>query len=379
MAKGLEGVVIGESKVCHIDGEAGELVYAGYEIEDLARNTTFEEVIHLLWNGELPTRSELDDLRSKLGAERALDDAMLDLLRSLPRDGDPMAALRTAVSALAMWDGESEASERDDVEAFHRKAIRVTAKMPTLVAAFDRIRKGKDPVAPKDGLDTAANFLYMLNGEEANETRVKTMDAALVLHAEHGMNASTFSARVTAATLADYYSAITSAIGTLKGPAHGGANARVMNQLREIEESGKEPAEWVKEALDRKERIMGFGHRVYRAVDPRATVLRELADKIMAESGETKWLDLSDKVRDTMDREMKERDKPIYPNVDFFSASVYTTLGIEQDLFTTIFAMSRVSGWTAHLMEQYADNRLIRPRSEYTGPTGKKVEPIDQR
>jgi citrate synthase len=373
---GLEGIVVAQTKLSAINGEEGELIYVGYEIDDLARNTTFEEVVHLLWEGRLPNREELDGLRRSLAAERALSSEILDLLRACPRDANPMAVLRTAVSALSHYDPEADDNGE---EANRRKAMKMTAQMPTLIAAFDRIRHGKEPMAPREGLDTAANFLYMLNGEEADDLRIRTMDAALVLHAEHGMNASTFSARVTAATLADMYSSVVSAIGTLKGASHGGANARVMQMLRQIESSGKEPAEWVRGALERKERIMGFGHRVYKALDPRASVLRELADEIMAGAGETKWLDLSDQVRDTMDREMEAAGKKIYANVDFFSASVYTTLGIADDLFTPIFAMSRVSGWTAHLFEQYANNRLIRPKAEYVGPRGQKVEPIENR
>ena len=373
---GLEGVVIAQTGLSAIDGEKGELIYAGYDIDDLARNTTFEEVAFLLWNGRLPTADELRDLEARLSAERTLSEPILSLLRGFPADSDAMAALRTAVSALALYDPEANDNSE---EANRRKAIRLTAKMPTIVAAFDRLRKGREPVSPRDGLATASNFLYMLTGAEADELRVRTFDAALTLHAEHGMNASTFSARVTAATLSDLYSAITSAIGTLKGPLHGGANTRVMETLEKIDSSGQDPALWVKEALERKERVMGFGHRVYKAVDPRATVLRELADSIMQGKEDTRWLDLSDQVRGAMASEMEARGKKIYPNVDFFSASVYTTLGIDKDLFTPIFAMSRVTGWTAHLFEQYANNRLIRPKADYTGPRGLRVSPIAER
>jgi citrate synthase len=376
MSKGLEGVVVAQTRLSRIDGEAGELIYGGYDIDDLARNATFEEVCYLLWNGALPDRGQLAGLEAQLAAERPLSDGMLELLRRFPADADPMASLRTATSALGMFD--PRANDNTDAEN-RRKAVLLTAKVPTIVAAVDRLRKGLEPVAPKQGLGTAANFLYMLNGEEANETRVRTFDVGLVLHAEHGMNASTFSARVTAGTLADIYSAVTSAVGTLKGPSHGGANVEVMNMLREIDGSAADPAEWIRSALDSRRRIMGFGHRVYRAVDPRATVLRELADQIMREAGETKWLDLSDHIRVVMAEEMERRGKKIYPNVDFFSASVYTTLGIATDLFTTIFAMARVPGWTAHLLEQYADNRLIRPSQEYLGPRDLKVPPIDAR
>jgi len=373
---GLEGVVVGQTHLSAINGERGELIYVGYDIDDLARNTTFEEVAFLLWNLRLPNREELDEIQRQLAAERSIDSAMLDLLRSFPAGCDAMAALRTAVSALALHD--PEANDNDDA-ANRRKAIRLTAKMPTIIAAFDRIRKGKEPVEPRAGFSTAASFLYMLTGEEADDLRVRTLDAALVLHAEHGMNASTFAARVTAGTLSDLHSAVVSAIGTLKGAAHGGANMRVMEMLAEIDESGVEAGEWVTSALERKERVMGFGHRVYKATDPRATVLRELADEIMKGREETRWLDLSDRVREVMNSEMEKRGKKIYPNVDFFSASVYTTLGIEMDLFTPIFAMSRVTGWTAHLFEQYANNRLIRPKAEYVGPRGLRVDPIEQR
>jgi citrate synthase len=373
---GLEGVVVAQTGLSAIDGEKGELIYAGYDIDDLARNTTFEEVTYLLWNGRLPNREELQELNQQLVAERALPAEILNMLQGFPRDSEAMAALRTAVSALALHD--PEADDNSD-EANRRKAIRLTATMPTIVAAFDRIRKGASPVAPRADLSTAANFLFMLNGEEADELRVRTFDAALTLHAEHGMNASTFAARVTAATLSDIYSAVTSAIGTLKGPLHGGANTRVMETLEKIESSGQDPESWVRDALGRKERVMGFGHRVYKAVDPRATVLRELADAIMQGKGETRWLDLSDRVRAAMGKEMEARGKKIYPNVDFFSASVYTTLGIDTDLFTPIFAMSRITGWTAHLFEQYANNRLIRPKAEYTGPRGLRVTPLEAR
>ena len=375
-SKGLEGVSVGQTRLSWIDGEKGELIYAGYDIDDLARNTTFEEVCYLLWNGELPNREQLTELKGQLAAERALSGKMLEMVRRFPKDADPMAALRTAVSALGMYD----ASADDNSEAeLRRKAVLLTARTPTLVAAYHRARNGKEPVAPRPDLGEAANFLYMLNDEVPNDTRCRTMDAALVLHAEHGMNASTFAARVTAGTLSDIYSCIASAIGTLKGPSHGGANVEVMDMLREIGESGADPAEWVRSALDEKRRIMGFGHRVYKATDPRATVLRELADRIMAEAGETRWLDLSDRIRAVMAEEMEKRGKKIYPNVDFFSASVYTTLGIPMDLFTCVFAMARMPGWTAHLLEQYANNRLIRPTSDYVGPRGLQVKPLDQR
>jgi citrate synthase len=375
-AKGLEGVVVAQSRLSDINGEVGELIYAGYDIDDLARNTTFEEVCYLLWNGHLPNREQLEEIKGHLQRHMALRPEVLDMLRAYPKDADPMAAVRTAISALGMFDADA-----DDIsaESVREKAVVLTAQTPTIVASYDRIRRGLEPLPPREGLSFAGNFLYMLNGEEANDTRCRTMDVALVLHAEHGMNASTFAARVTAGTLSDVYSAITSAIGTLKGPSHGGANVEVMNMLREIDESGEDPGEWVRGALGSGKKIMGFGHRVYKATDPRATVLRELADKIMAEAGETRWLDLSDRIRAVMAEEMEKKGKKIYPNVDFFSASVYTTLGIGMDLFTAVFALARMPGWTAHLMEQYADNRLIRPGSDYLGPRGLKVTPLDER
>jgi len=372
---GLEGVIVGQSRLSYIDGDQGELIYGGYDIDDLARNTTFEEVCYLLWNGKLPNRGELEGLRRELETARQVDRRLLDIVRQFPHDADPMAALRTAVSAMALLD--PEANDNSEPEN-RRKAMLITAQMPVLITAYDRIRGGKDPVEPKSGLDTAANFLYMLNGEEADEARVRAMDTALVLHAEHGMNASTFAARVTAGTLADIYSAVVSAIGTLKGASHGGANVEVMRQLREIMESGTEPRQYVQDTLAAGKRMMGFGHRVYKATDPRATVLRELADKIM-QGSEAEYLKLSDQVRAAMAEAMEAKGKKIYPNVDFFSASVYTTLGIAEDQFTAIFAMARVPGWTAHLFEQYANNRLIRPEAEYIGPRGLKVQPIEQR
>ncbi|HEX7119451.1 MAG TPA: citrate synthase [Longimicrobiales bacterium] len=374
-SRGLEGVVVAESRLSKIYGEQGRLIYSGYEIEDLAENTGFEEVCHLLWYGELPNRSQLDTLRGQLAAERVVHPDLIQLLRMLPSDTHPMAALRTAASALASYDPEAEDMSH---EANLRKAIRITAKLPTLTAAFDRLRNGKEPVEPKPELSHAANFLYMLHGEEPGELETRIIDTALILHAEHGMNASTFSARVTVATLSDMHSGITSAIGTLKGPLHGGANERVMRMLQEIGEP-ESVERWIKGALDRKERIMGFGHRVYRALDPRAPILKKLAEELAGRGGNTKWLEISERIQAVMAEEMERRGKKIYPNVDFFSASVYYTLGIPMDLFTNVFACARAAGWTAHIIEQYKDNRLIRPKAEYVGPEGLRVRPIDER
>jgi len=373
--RGLEGVVVAQSTISKVFGEEGRLVYRGYEIEDLAENASFEEVCHLLWHGELPDGAALDELRSALVAERALPSQVIDILRALPASTHPMAALRTAVSALAGFDEEADDLSR---ESNLRKAIRLTARMPTITAAFDRIRSGRDPIDPRSDLDHAANFLYMLTGTEPDDLSSRIMDAALTLHAEHGMNASTFSARVTVATLSDTYSGVTSAIGTLKGPLHGGANEGVMRMLEAIGEPER-AADWVRGALDRGERIMGFGHRIYRTLDPRAPILKRLATKLSERVANTRWLAISEVVQDTMREEMDRRGKKIYPNVDFFSASVYYTLGFPTDTFTNIFACARVSGWTAHIMEQLENNRLIRPRGEYVGEFGKKVVAIAQR
>lgn len=379
-SKGLEGVVVANTGLSKIYGEEGRLLYRGYEIDDLAANVTFEEVCHLLWFDTLPTRKQLDELHAQFVRAAPVHPAVIDLLRLLPPGTHPMAALRTAASALASFDDEAEDMSP---EANQRKAIRLVAKMPTLTAAIERLRKGKDPIAPRDDLGLAANFLYMLSGEVPDELSERIMDVAFTLHAEHGMNASTFSARVTVATLSDMHSGVVSAIGTLKGPLHGGANEQVMAMLKQIgEPENAEP--WVLGALERKERIMGFGHRVYKALDPRAPILKRLAEELAASKGgagnsTTKWLEISERIQKVMAVEMEKRGRAIYPNVDFFSASVYYTLGIPADLFTNIFACARTSGWTAHIIEQYQDNRLIRPKAQYVGPEGVKVTPIDQR
>jgi citrate synthase len=296
---------------------------------------------------------------------------IIDLLRQTPDDANPMAALRTAVSALALFDNEA-----DDMsfEANYRKSIRLQARVPTIIAAFDRLRKGEEPVAPRKEKSLAFEFLYMLNGEEPGAAAERTFDVCLVLHAEHGLNASTFTGRVIGSTLSDLYSAITGAIGALKGPLHGGANQEVMKMLLELDQSGRDPGGYVEDKLARKERIMGFGHRVYKTLDPRAAILREMVEELSDETGSRKWYEIGSTIMKKM-----ESEKKLYPNVDFFSASVYYMLGIDIDLYTPIFALSRTSGWTAHLLEQWVDNRLIRPRSEYVGPKDKAVRPLAQR
>ena len=370
-ARGLEGVIALETELSFIDGQKGELIYAGYDIRELAGHVSFEETAFLLWQGRLPRRRELDELMLQLQAERVLPPMVLDVLGSTPEDANPMGALRTSVSALAHFDAEADVSSP---EANYRKALRLTARMPSIIATFDRLRKGKEPVAPMRTGSTAYDFLYQLNGEPPGEAAEKTFDVCLVLHAEHGLNASTFAARVIGATMSDMYSAVSGAIGALKGPLHGGANIEVMKTLLQLEASGMSPRDFVLDKLRRKERIMGFGHRVYKTLDPRAAILREMVEELSEERGSRQWYDMSVEIMETM-----EKEKGLYPNVDFFSASVYYMLGIDIDLYTPIFAMSRITGWTAHLLEQWKDNRLIRPRARYTGPRDLRVTPLDRR
>jgi len=374
--KGLEDVIAGESSICDVDGKNGKLIYRGYDIHDLAENTTFEEVVYLLWNGGLPTISQLNALQADLDAARVLPEAALDLLRRFPKTATAMDALRTATSLLALYDPD-EADE--SMEANKRKALRLTAQMGTLVAALDRLRKGEEPVAPKPGLSTAGNFLYQLTGTEPGATETHALDVALVLHADHELNASTFAARVTVATLTDMYSAVTSAVGTLAGPLHGGANVNVMHLLEQIGTPDR-AEEIVTQMLAEGKKIPGIGHRVYRALDPRAVSLREMSRQLAESSGDAKWYEISEKVQEAADKALAAKGKTtLKANVDFFSASVYHMLGIPDDLFTPVFAISRVAGWTAHILEQLGDNRLIRPRAIYTGPRDLTVKPIRER
>jgi citrate synthase len=374
-ARGLEGVIVAETRLSRIDGDAGRLIYGGYEIEDLAENATFEEVCHLLFHGALPDARSHAAFRARLGADRAVPPDVLELIRLAPPHAHPMAVLRTAVSALAFHDPDAEDHGRD---ANLRKGVRLTAQLVTLTAAIGRVRAGQEPLEARADLSHAADFLRMLTGREPDALEERIMDAALTLHAEHGMNASTFAARVTIATLSDMHSAVTSAIGTLKGPLHGGANEQVMKMMLRIE-TPDQAAEWVREALARGEKIMGFGHRVYRALDPRAPILKRLAQQLADQRGEARWLEIAERIETTMGEEMARRGKKIYPNVDFFSAAVYYTLGIPLDLFTCIFACARTPGWAAHVIEQLADNRLIRPRSTYAGPESLRVAPLEAR
>ena len=374
--RGLDGVIIDTSQICSIDGVKGELIYRGYDIRELADKASFEEVIYLLWNGELPTKGELEAFQTSLKPFFEVPRPVLELLRHFPADSSPMHALRTAVSSLAASDPESEGVEHDNI---YRIGLKLTAQVITLTAALERLREGKEPVEPHPDLGLAANFLYMTSGEEPTAAAVRVMDVALVLHAEHGSNASTFVARATASTLTDMYSAITAAIGSLKGPLHGGANTAVMNMLEEI--GSVEAVEgYISAKLgEPKARIPGFGHRVYRVLDPRAAILEGVSEKLAEESGDSKWFEMSQEMERVMDREMEGRGKQVKPNVDFFSASVYRMLGFPGDMYTPIFTAARVPGWTAHLLEQYDDNRLMRPKLSYEGPKGKTFTPIESR
>jgi citrate synthase len=367
---GLEDVIAANSAISDIIGPQGKLTYRGIDIHDLARHSSFEETTYLLWFGALPTREALSDFSAQLASHRALPQPVLTLMKDFPRNATPMDALRTALSALAFYDPQAHDASHDANVA---KAMRVTAQTATIVAAFEQIRRGREPVEPDADGSHAENFLRMLFGAEPDPLYVRAMDLALILHADHELNASTFAARVTAATLADMYSAIVSAIGALAGPLHGGANEQVMKMLQKIGEPGRVEA-YVTERLAAHQKISGFGHRVYRTEDPRATHLREMSRQLGEHVGNLRWYEISRRVE-----EVVMEQKHLYANVDFYSASCYFTMGIPIDMFTPVFAVSRVSGWTAHVLEQYADNRLIRPRAEYIGDKDVPYLPIDRR
>ncbi|PAU95715.1 citrate synthase [Aliifodinibius salipaludis] len=369
--KGLAGIVAFSSTKSFIDGEKGELIYAGYDIDTLAENASFEEVCFLLWNDRLPNQEELDGLNTKLQNNRELPEPVLNYIKSTSKNAEPMAVLRTAVSMLGDF---HEVQTDDDKEFRLNQAISITAKIPTVIAAFDRARNGKNIVAPLDEKSTAYNFLYMLNDEEPGEKAEQTMNLCLILHAEHGMNASTFTNRAICSTESDMYSSVTGAIGALKGPLHGGANQQVMNMLMDIEEKDADPVEYVHGRLERKEKIMGFGHRVYKTMDPRARILRGMSKELSEETGHENLYEWSEAILKTM-----KDEKDIDPNVDFFSATVYYSMGIKPDLYTCIFAMSRVSGWTGHYIEQAENNRLVRPRAMYVGEKNKDWVPVENR
>jgi citrate synthase len=367
---GLRGVVAASSSIGDVNGEKGELIYQGINIHDLANNSTFEEVVFLLWNGRLPKRDELDELKGNISANYELHPAVLELMRRFPKDAEPMNSLRTAVSALAFYDRRARDTSR---EASIATATRLTAQFPVIVAARDRLRNGKEPIDPKPELNIATNFLYMLKGEMPSAEDAHVLDVALILQADHELNASTFTARVVAGTLADMYAAVTAAIGALSGPLHGGANTNVMKMLLEIGDV-ENTEQYVKDALAAKRKLMGFGHAVYKTEDPRATNFRRFSKELAERSGNSKWYEMSLKIEETI-----KREKGLYPNVDFFSASTFYMMGIPLDLYTPIFAVSRISGWTGHILEQYANNKLIRPRAEYVGPRDVPYVPIDER
>ena len=367
--KGLEGVVAAQTRISDVDGQQGRLWYAGYDIADLAAHASFEETIHLLHHLELPTAAQLSETVAMLQAESTLDPLLVDLVGSLAERTGPMTTLRTAVSAAAALDPDDEEPE----EANLRKAYRLMAKTPQIIATYQRLRTGGDVIEPRDDLGLAANFLYALTGKQPDPQVARDFDVVLVLYADHTLNASTFAGRVAAATMADMYAAVTAAVATLQGPLHGGAIEEVREMLEDIGEPDRAP-DWIRERLAAKQKVMGFGHRVYKTWDPRATLLREIAERLGKQFGETRWYDTSVRVQEAV-----MEAKPLYPNVDFYTASVYSALGLPGDLYTPLFAAARMAGWTAHIREQYADNRLIRPDSEYVGPAPRSWQPLESR
>lgn len=369
-AAGLRGVVAAQSSIGDVNGEKGILIYQGYDIHDLAEHATFEEVVYLLWHGQLPTQVELEELSSEIRSNYAIPAEIIAGMKYMPKDADPMDVLRTCVSALDFYDKDGRGTDRDSAT---RAAVKLTGQLGTIVAAWERIRKGKDVVAPDKSLGVADNFLYMLRGEKADADEARMMDVCLILHADHELNASTFTTRVVAGTLADMYGCVTAGIAALAGPLHGGANTAVMKMLLEIGDLDKVD-EWLDSALAEKRKIMGIGHAVYKTEDPRATWLRRYSKAMAEKKGESKWFDMSQRI----EKLMLEK-KGMHPNVDFYSASTYYLMGIPLDLFTPIFAVSRISGWTGHILEQYANNKLIRPRAEYIGERDRKYVPIAER
>jgi citrate synthase len=371
--KGLDGVYVKESKICYIDGEASKLFYRGYSIEELAEHSSFEETAYLLIYGWLPTRSQLAEFKRRVESYRPLEPGVIQLIRSIPAGSDPMDVLRTAVSALSLYDPQPTP---DSIDGRIDRALRILAKTPTIITAFDRIRNGKDPVSPKEGLSHASDFLYMLTGKEPDPYDSYVMDVGLILHAEHEMNASTFSCTVTASTLADMYSIMTSGIATLRGPLHGGANEAALRTVMEVGKASRADA-YVVEALAQKKKIMGFGHRVYKTWDPRYVILKKLGEELATRRGQTELFDTAVAIEKSARNHLA--DLPIFPNVDSYSGVVFHTLGIPTDLFTPIFAMSRIAGWTAHSIEYLSANRLIRPKALYIGKTGMPYTPIESR
>ena len=370
VSKGLEGIVAARTTLSDVRGDIGQLIYRGYDINELAGKVTYEEVVYLLHYGHLPNKKELSELKTQLASYRELPKGVVDIIKKMPKDTPPMHAIRTGISALGCFDPDADDNSMD---AAREKTLKLIAQIPIVTAYFHRHRQKKELLPSDPKLGEAANFLYLVDGEKPSQEKESTMDMCYVLHADHGMNASTFSARVTIATLSDVYSAITTAIGTLKGPLHGGANEGVIKMLQEIGTLEKVDA-YVQECLAQKKKIMGIGHRVYKTLDPRAPHLKRMAQILSTKLGEPKWIQMSDRIAELM---LKEKN--LNANVDFYSATVYYSLGVPTDLFTPIFAIARTSGWTAHVIEQLADNRLIRPQSEYIGPVGMKVVPVEQR
>jgi citrate synthase len=367
---GLEDVVAATSSICDVNGKEARLIYSGYDIHDLAEHSTFEEVVYLLWHGRLPAKQELETLTKALRTNRQLPGEVIKLMQQLPKNSNPMGVLRTVVSSLSLWDSEISTSDR---QANTARATRLMALLPTIIAYWDNIRNNRKLLEPKPDNSLAANFLYLLNQKEPDEVSVKSLDIALILHADHELNASTFAARVAAATLADMYSAVVAAIGTLSGPLHGGANQEVIKMLLKIKDPNNVDP-FVHHMMEEHQKIMGFGHRVYKTGDPRVPHLREMSKQLGERLGQPKWYQMSTEIE-----KLVMADKGLHSNVDFYSASVYYMLGIPTDLFTPIFAMSRISGWTAHILEQYSNNRLIRPRAEYTGERDLKYVPVSLR
>jgi len=369
-SEGLRGVVAAQSAIGDVNGEQGILIYQGYNIHDLAEHSTFEEVVFLLWNGRLPKADELADLKERLRRNYEVPAEVVEMMKAFPKDADPMDVLRTAVSSLDFYDKNGHGTDREQAV---KAAVRITGQIGTIAAAWDRIRNGKDVIAPDKNLSIAENFLYMLRGERADQDEEHIFDVCLILHADHELNASTFTTRVVAGTLAGMYGAVTAGVAALAGPLHGGANTNVMKMLLEIGDPAKIDT-WLDQALAEKRKIMGIGHAVYKTEDPRATWLRKFSKQMADKKGEQKWFTMSQAI----EKAMLDK-KGMYPNVDFYSASTYYLMGIPLDLYTPIFAVSRISGWTGHILEQYGHNKLIRPRAEYIGARDLKYTPLDQR
>jgi citrate synthase len=374
-AKGLEGVVAAESEICRIDGEQGKLYYLGYSIEDLARYSDFEETTYLLLYGKLPNRAEMEKFSKRMGASRDLAPEILDMVRNFPQDAHPMELLQSVISYLS---GYIQHRIQHSATCNCRDTLHQVVQLASVVAVWQRFREGKEYVPPRQDLSHGANFLYMMRGEEPDEYEGKVMDTCLVLHAEHGFNASTFTARVVASTLSTCYSSISAAIGSLYGSLHGGANEKAMAMVQEIG-SRDRAADWVNRALDNKQKVMGMGHRVYKAKDPRAIIMEEFLAELSKRKKDTRSYDILKVAEKTFRERMEEKGKPIYPNVDFFSGAVYDLLGIPKILFTPIFAVSRVAGWLAHILEQRSDNRLYRPKSLYVGTEPREWVPLEKR